>query len=147
MHTDAKTYRRYAQARARKSPLFRDMCIAYGTGGAICTFAQLLKNGFMTAGMPEEQAGTAVSVSLIGIAVLLTALGIFDRIAKRTGAGTLVPITGFANAMAASAVDTRSEGMIFGVGTNLFRIAGPVIGYGLAAGCVYGLVYWIVGLF
>lgn len=147
MHTDAKTYRRYAQARSRKSPLLRDMLFAYVSGGSICTVAQLLKNGYMVAGLEEETAGTAVSITLIAAAVLLTALGIFDRIAKRAGAGTLVPITGFANAVASSAIDARSEGFILGVGAKIFQIAGPVIGYGLLAGVVYGSIYWITTLF
>jgi len=147
MHTDAKTYRRYAQARSRKSPLLRDVLFAYVSGGTICTIAQLLKNGYMAAGLAEETAGSAVSITLIAAAVLLTALGIFDRIAKRTGAGTLVPITGFANAVASSAIDARSEGFVLGVGAKIFQIAGPVIGYGISAGVVYGSIYWITTLF
>ena len=144
MNTDAKTYRKYAAARAGKSPLLRDMGIAYLSGGGICTVAQLIKNGFLAYGLTEDMAGTAVSVTLVGIAVFLTALGWFDRIARRTGAGTLVPITGFANAVASSAIDARSEGFVLGVGAKLFQIAGPVIGYGLAAGSVYGMIYWIL---
>lgn len=147
MQTDAKTYRRYAKARARKSPLARDMLIAFVTGGLICTFAQGIKNGFLAAGLSEESAGCAVSVILIGIAVLLTAFGVFDRIARWTGAGTLVPITGFANAVASSAIDARSEGFIMGVGAKIFQIAGPVISYGLAAGVVYGVGYWLLSMF
>lgn len=146
MNTDAKTYRKYACARAKKSPLAKDMLTAFVSGGLICVLAQLLKNGYMAAGMTEDAAGTAVSVTLIGIAVLLTAFGIFDRIARHTGAGTLVPITGFANAVASSAIDARSEGFVMGVGAKIFQIAGPVITYGLSAGVVYGLVYWILGL-
>jgi len=146
MNTDARTYRRYAQARAKKSPLLRDMLTAYVTGGLICTLAQGIKNGYMALGMEEEAAGTALSVTLIGIAVLLTAFGVFDRIAKKAGAGTLVPITGFANAVASSAIDARSEGFIMGVRAKIFQIAGPVISYGLAAGMVYGLIYWLVRL-
>ncbi|MBR5444893.1 MAG: SpoVA/SpoVAEb family sporulation membrane protein [Clostridia bacterium] len=147
MQTDARTYRRYAKARAGKSPLVRDMITAFVTGGLLCVLAQGIKNGFLAAGLPEESAGCAVSVILIGIAVILTAFGVFDRIARRTGAGTLVPITGFANAVASSAIDARSEGFIMGVGAKVFQIAGPVIAYGLAAGTVYGLVYWFIGLF
>ena len=146
MQIDAKTYRRYAQARSRRSPLIRDMLCAYVFGGGICVLAQILKNGFMTAGLSEDSAGTAVSVSLIALAVVLTAFGLFDRIAKKAGAGTLVPITGFANAVASSAIDARSEGFIMGVGAKIFQIAGPVISYGLAAGTLYGLIYWILQL-
>lgn len=144
MQIDAKTYRKYAAARAKRSPLLRDMCVAYLSGGMLCLLAQLLQNGFAAMGLDKELSGTATSVCLIGAAVLCTALGIFDRIAKVTGAGTLVPITGFANAVSASAIDARSEGFVLGVGAKLFQIAGPVIGYGLSAGVVYGLVYWLL---
>ena len=96
--------------------------------------------------MTEESAGSAVSVSLIAAAILLTAFGCFDRIAKKAGAGTLVPITGFANAVASSAIDARSEGFVMGVGAKIFQIAGPVIAYGLAAGTVYGVIYWVISL-
>ncbi|MBQ8642933.1 MAG: SpoVA/SpoVAEb family sporulation membrane protein [Clostridia bacterium] len=146
MHTDAKTYRRYAQARSRKSPLLRDMLFAYVSGGSICVVAQFLKNIYLSLGMTEESAGSAVSVSLIAAAILLTAFGCFDRIAKKAGAGTLVPITGFANAVASSAIDARSEGFVMGVGAKIFPIAGPVIAYGLAAGTVYGVIYWVISL-
>lgn len=145
MQIDAKTYRQYAGARARKSPLCRDLCAAYLSGGLLCLAAQLLQNLFTAWGLSDDLSGTATSVCLIGAAVLCTALGIFDRIAKVTGAGTLVPITGFANAVSSSAIDARSEGFVLGVGAKLFQIAGPVIGYGLAAGVVYGLVYWFLG--
>lgn len=142
MQIDAKTYRSYAEARARKSPLRRDLCTAYLSGGLLCVCAQLLQNLFTVLGLSDDLSGTATSVCLIGLAVLCTALGIFDRIAKITGAGTLVPITGFANAVSSSAIDARSEGFILGVGAKLFQIAGPVIGYGLSAGVVYGLMYY-----
>lgn len=143
MQMEPKNYRKYAQARAKKSPLLRDICAAFVSGGVLCLFAQLLQNGFLAIGLPKDMAGTATSVCLIGAAVLLTALGLFDRIAKVTGAGTLVPITGFANAVSSSAIDARSEGFILGVGAKLFQIAGPVIGYGISAGVVYGIVYWL----
>lgn len=144
MQIEPKTYRKYAQARAKKSPLVRDICAAFVSGGTLCILAQLLQNGFTALGLDKDMAGTATSCTLIGVAVLLTALGLFDRIAKVTGAGTLVPITGFANAVSSSAIDARSEGFILGVGAKLFQIAGPVIGYGISAGVVYGIVYYFV---
>lgn len=147
MQVDAKTYRRYAQARAGRSPLWRDVGMAYLSGGLLCVAAQALNEGYMLLGLSKELSGTAVSCTLIGIAVLLTAFGQFDRVAKWTGAGTLVPITGFANAVSSSAIDARSEGFVLGVGAKLFQIAGPVIGYGLTAGVLYGLFYWVVCLF
>ncbi len=143
MNTDAKTYRRYADGRAKRSPLAADMLRAFVTGGFICVGAQLLKNGYLALGLTEELAGTGVSVTLIGVAVLLTAFGVFDKCAKFAGAGTLVPITGFANAVAASAIDSRSEGFVMGVGAKVFQIAGPVLAYGLGTGVLYGFVYWL----
>lgn len=144
MQIEPKTYRKYAQGRAKKSPLVRDICAAFFSGGALCTMAQLIQNAFTAFGLDKDMAGTATSCTLIGAAVLLTALGLFDRIAKVTGAGTLVPITGFANAVSSSAIDARSEGFILGVGAKLFQIAGPVIGYGISAGVIYGVVYFLI---
>ena len=147
MNTDPKTYQKYVNARAKKSPLGRDILHAFVIGGGICTFAQLLKNLYQTLGMEEEPAGTLVSVTLVGLAVLLTALGVFDKIAKCAGAGTLVPITGFANAVASPAIDCKNEGFVLGLGAKMFTIAGPVIVYGTVASVVYGLIYWISTLF
>ena len=97
--------------------------------------------------MEKDDAAALVSVSLVFLTALLTGLGIFDNIAKWAGAGTLVPITGFANAVAAPAIDTKGEGFILGVGAKIFSIAGPVILYGMAAGTVYGVIYWIINTF
>jgi len=144
MNTDLKTYRRYADGRAKKSPVIKDAVWAFLSGGIICTAAQWIKNSLVLWDISEKTAGTLVSVILIGVAEVLTAFGIFDKIAKHTGAGTLVPITGFANGIASSAIDARSEGFIMGVGAKMFQIAGPVIVYGLSAGVVYGIIYWML---
>ncbi|MBE6568733.1 MAG: SpoVA/SpoVAEb family sporulation membrane protein [Ruminococcaceae bacterium] len=146
MNTDLKTYKRYAQGRAKKSPVIRDCIWAFCSGGGICVFAQWIKNGLLSGGTEEKTAGMLVSVILIGIASILTAFGVFDKIAKHTGAGTLVPITGFSNGISSSAIDARSEGFVLGVGAKMFQIAGPVILYGLSTGVIYGMIYWIIGL-
>ena len=148
MNTDPKTYRRYAKNRAKKSPLWRDMTIAFFSGGAVCLFAEGVRNMllFYMPQLSEETAGMFVSMLLIAIAVLITASGHFDDIARHCGAGTLVPITGFANAVASSAIDAKSEGFILGVGAKIFQIAGPVILYGVSASVVYGILYWIGSL-
>ena len=96
--------------------------------------------------LPDRDAGTLTSISVVGIAALLTALGLFDKIAQFAGAGTLVPITGFANAVASPAIDSRSEGLVLGIGTKIFSVAGPVLLYGTLAGAVYGIVYYIAGM-
>ncbi len=143
MNTDSEQYKKYAAKRAKKSPLARNCLRAFLVGGGICTGAELLHSLYESRGMSEENSAALVSVTLIFLTALLTGLGVFDRIAKFAGAGTLVPITGFANAVASPAIDTKGEGYILGVGTKIFSIAGPVILYGTAAGALYGVIYWI----
>lgn len=147
MHTDSENYKRYVNARAKKSPLAKDCVRAFLTGGIICTGAQGLLTLYKSWGMEKDDAAALVSVSLVFLTALLTGLGVFDNIAKWAGAGTLVPITGFANAVSAPAIDTKGEGFVLGVGAKIFSIAGPVILYGMAAGTVYGVIYWIIQTF
>lgn len=147
MNIDKKTYRKYADGRAKKSPLFLDALRAFLVGGGICVLGQLLGDLYQLAGADEKAAGTLTSSTLILLAALLTGLGVFDKIASFAGAGTLVPITGFANSVVAPAIDARTEGLVLGVGANMFQIAGPVVVYGTVAGVIYGVVYWIVGMF
>ena len=142
MNIDNETYKRYADARAKKSPILKNCLWAFCSGGIICAIGHWLRGMWMGFGLSGDNAGMMTSVTLIFAAVLLTGVGIFDSIAKHTGAGTLVPITGFANAIASSAIDTRSEGYILGVGAKIFTIAGPVILYGISAGVIYGVIYW-----
>ena len=127
--------------------MWRDCFNAFWIGGLICALGQLLQNGFLALGMEKNDAPTAVSMTLVVLSAVLTGLSLYDDIAKHAGAGTLVPITGFANSIAASAVEFRTEGFILGVGAKMFTIAGPVIVYGVSASVVYGLIYWITTLF
>lgn len=147
MNIDKKTYKKYATAHAPKSPVVPDCIKAFCVGGAICAFAELLTNSYMMLGMEKDDAGTLTSVTLIFLAALCTGIGIFDKIAKFAGAGTLVPITGFANSVVSPAIDTKSEGLVLGVGSKIFTVAGPVLLYGTLAGALYGVIYYIVGLF
>lgn len=148
MEMSPETYRRYADARAPHSPLVKDCLHAFLIGGLICCVAQGLTTLYTdVAGLSMESAGTLTSVTLVFIAALLTGLGVFDDIAKVAGAGTLVPITGFANAVVSSAIDSRAEGYVLGVGAKIFTVAGPVLLYGTVAGAIYGVITWIVGLF
>ncbi len=147
MNEDKQNYKRYAEGRAKKSPLFADCVKAFLSGGAICAGAEGLKTWYTSMGLDKTDAGTLVSCTLIFVAALLTGVGVFDRIAKHTGAGTLVPITGFANAVVSCGVDAKTEGFILGVGANMFKIAGPVIVYGISTGTVYGIIYWCVSNF
>lgn len=142
-----QTYKKYAEARAPHSDTPKNSVKAFLFGGAICSAAEGLKTLYTAVlRLPEDDAGLLVSVTLIFIAVLLTGLGVFDKIAKHAGAGTLVPITGFANAVASPAIDSRGEGAILGVGAKIFTVAGPVLLFGTLAGAVYGVIYWIYGL-
>ena len=146
MNMDNKAYGKFVKARAPKSPIFRDCMRAFCIGGLICSFAQALLEVFLALKMTEENAKALVPVTLIFLAAFLTGLGVFDDIAKFAGAGTLVPITGFANAVAAPAIDDKSEGLIMGVGAQMFTIAGPVIVYGILTSVLYGFFYWLGGV-
>ena len=132
---------------APKSPLWKDCLNAFLIGGLICLLGQLAMSGYQAMGLEEKAASTAASMSLVALSALLTGLSLYDDIAKYAGAGTLVPITGFANAISAPAIEFKTEGFVLGVGAKMFTIAGPVIVYGVAASVVYGLIYWIATLF
>ena len=133
-------YSRYVEQKAKPSPIWKNLTWAFCTGGLICTGGQALLNLYRGCGLSEGDAGTAVSVTIIFLAALFTGLGWFDRLAKHAGAGTLVPITGFANAVVSPALEFRSEGLVMGVGGRMFAIAGPVLAYGISAAVLYGLV-------
>ncbi|MBQ3064597.1 MAG: SpoVA/SpoVAEb family sporulation membrane protein [Clostridia bacterium] len=148
MNMDNKSYARFVRARAPRSPIARNCLWAFLVGGGICLLGEGLNQIFTrAAGMTTDTAGTVTAIILIFIAVALTGIGLFDRIARFAGGGTLVPITGFANAVASSAIDARAEGFVLGVGAKIFTVAGPVLLYGTAAGALYGLIYWLSGIF
>ena len=137
-----KEYGKLVEDMAPKSPIFRDCFNAFWIGGLICVIGQFFINRYASLGLDKEMAGTAASMTLVALSALLTGLSLYDNIAKHAGAGTLVPITGFANSIAAPAVEFKTEGMILGTAAKMFTIAGPVIVYGLSASVVYGLIYW-----
>ncbi|MBQ6702178.1 MAG: stage V sporulation protein AC [Clostridia bacterium] len=147
MANQKSDYQIYADRTAKKSPILLDCCKAFTVGGGICAFAELLYKLYSKTSLSEDTVKICVPVTLIFITALLTGLGVFDKIAKHAGAGTLVPITGFANAVVSPALDTKTEGYILGVGAKMFIIAGPVIVYGTVASVVYGVVYWVTTLF
>lgn len=147
MNIGKENYKRYADARAPKSPIIKNCINAFLVGGLICVIAEALTQLYSGPfGMEKEEAGAVSAITLVFFAVLLTGLGIFDKIAKFAGAGTLIPITGFANAVVSPAMDSFSEGPVLGVGAKIFTVAGPVLLYGTLAGAIYGVIYWIVGL-
>ena len=148
MNMTKETYKKYADSRAPKSPFVKDCLRAFLVGGLICCIGQALTDIYTKlCGMEKQDAGTLTAATLVLAAAILTGLGVFDRIAKFAGAGTLVPITGFANAVVSPAIDSKSEGLILGVGAKIFTVAGPVLLYGTLAGAVYGVIYWITTLF
>ena len=141
-----KQYAKLVQDTCPPSPIGKDCFHAFWIGGSICLLGQLIMAGFQALGLDSQSAGTAASISLIGLSAFLTGLSLYDNLAKHAGAGTLVPITGFANAITAPAIEFKTEGFILGVGAKMFTIAGPVIVYGLATSVVYGIVLYVMGL-
>lgn len=140
-------YNAYVQAKAKPSPMGKNLVWAFLVGGGICLVGQGLMDWYKALGLGVEAAGTAVSVTLIFVTALLTGIGIFDSFAKHAGAGTLVPITGFANAVVAPAMEFKQEGMVTGTAVKLFTVAGPVLVYGISASVIYGLLLWLTRIF
>ena len=145
MNMDKKTYQKYVKAHAPKSPLPMDCTRAFLIGGGICALGEGISvlYGKIDA-FTKDDVGTLTAASLVFLSVLLTALGVYDNIAKFAGAGTLVPITGFANAVASPAIDSRAEGFVLGVGAKIFTVAGPVLLYGTVTGALYGVFYYFI---
>lgn len=144
MSVSPNEYKKMSDKAVPPTNELRNLCGAFLIGGVICTIGQVLTDIYKAAGAGSLAAGTLCSVSLIFISAVLTALGVYDKIAKFGGGGTLVPITGFANAVVSPAMEFKTEGFVLGVGVKMFSIAGPVIVYGVSASVVYGIVYWIL---
>ena len=142
-----RDYQKLVEQKSPRSPILKDCVNAFWIGGLICLLGQALLWGYGKLELDKQAASTATSMSLVALSALLTGLSVYDDIAKHAGAGTLVPITGFANSVVAPAVEFKTEGFILGVGAKMFTIAGPVIVYGVSASVVYGLIYWITTLF
>ena len=147
MKVSKKQYDKMVKKASPPSPKIKNFVLAYTIGGLICVIGQLFKELYVYLGLSEDVVKMLVPVTLIFLAAVLTALKVFDNIAKFAGAGTLVPITGFANAVVSPAIEYKKEGFVLGVGANMFKIAGPVIVYGTVASVVYGIIYWITTLF
>ena len=145
MDMTPKEYQAYVKQKAPKSPVAKNTLLAFLTGGAICVIGQLILNAYTGMGLDKTDAGTATSVTLVFLSAVATGLGLYTRLARFAGAGTLVPITGFANAVASPAVDFKSEGLVTGTAVKMFSIAGPVIVFGVAASVAYGAVLMLLG--
>ena len=135
-----REYGEYIKQISPKSRHMQNMLRAFVSGGSLCCVGQAFYYAFGALGVPDDMRGTAVSISMVALGVLLTGIGVYDRMAKFAGAGTLVPITGFANAVSAPAIEFRSEGLTTGTCVKMFSIAGPVIAYGVSASVIYGLI-------
>lgn len=142
----AKAYETYAKGFTPSPPYLKNCLWAFFTGGGICTLAYFVNNLLMEGGMKETDAQTLVTIGIIVIAQLLTALGPFDTIAKTAGAGVIVPISGFANSMVAPAMEYKKEGLVLGAGAKLFTVAGPVLVCGITSATLVGVIYWLAGL-
>lgn len=137
-----KEYQEYVSKKQQKSPIIKDTVLAFVIGGIICVIGQLITEVWTALGLDEESAGAATSASLVFLSILLTALNLYNKIGRYGGAGTLVPITGFANAVASPAIDFKAEGIVTGMAAKMFVVAGPVIVFGTVASVVYGVIYW-----
>ena len=135
-----QAYQQYVQEKMKKSPIWKDVCLAFIIGGAICVLGQAIQNGWAALGLSRQDAGTATSCSLVALSSLLTGLNLYNKLARFGGAGTLVPITGFSNAVTSPALDFKSEGFVTGMAAKMFTVAGPVITFGTLASVVYGIV-------
>ena len=146
MDMSPKEYQAYVKQKAKKSPIVKDILLAFLIGGGICVLGQLIQNGWAAAGLNQEDAGTATSCSLVLLSALLTGLNLYNKIARFGGAGTLVPITGFANAVVSPAIDFKSEGFVTGMAAKMFTVAGPVIVFGTVASVLYGIILQVFQL-
>ncbi len=143
---EKKSFNKKAEKYSPKRNIFKDCAFAFVTGGIICMLGQGIGDAAKMLGVSEENVKILIPCSLVVLSSLLTGFGLYGKIAKYAGAGTLVPITGFANAISSIAIDSKSEGMIFGVGANMFKIAGPVIVYGTLTSTILGIIYYIIQL-
>ena len=145
MDMTPKEYQQYVQEKSKKSPILKDVVLAFVIGGLICVVGQAIQNGWSAAGLSEEDAGTATSCTLVLLSALLTGFNLYSRLARFGGAGTLVPITGFANAVVSPAIDFKSEGFVTGMAAKMFTVAGPVIVFGTLASAIYGVILMLLG--
>lgn len=147
MNISNEEYEKLTKQRSNNSKMTRTIPMAFVVGGLICTLGEALLNVYAMVGLSRDDSAALTSMTLVFLSILFTGLEWYDRIAQHAGAGTLVPITGFANAVASPALDFKSEGYVLGLGAKMFVIAGPVIVYGISASVIYGIIYYIVGLF
>ena len=140
-------YSTYVESKAKKSPIFKNIVWAFLVGGLICTIGQLITNLFLSWGFSKDDATMVCTISLIFLGAFLTAINVYSKIGQHAGAGSIIPITGFSNSVVAPAIEFKTEGYVLGLGANMFKIAGPVLVYGITSSVFVGLIYWIIKLF
>lgn len=141
---DKKQYVNYVEAKADKSTIFKNCVLAFTVGGFICIIGQIIKDICIANGFDELTSGAITSSSLIFIGALLTSLKLYKKIGKHAGAGSIVPITGFSNSIVSPAIEYKSEGYVLGIGSNMFKVAGPVLVYGISTSVIVGFIYWLI---
>ena len=144
MEISKQEYQKYVQDRAESSPIVKNCALAFVFGGGICVLGQAVMDGWTAMGLEKTDAGTATSICLVFLSVLLTGLNLYNKLGRYGGAGTLVPITGFANAVASPAIDFKSEGLITGMAAKMVTVAGPVIVFGVTASIIYGVILMLL---
>ncbi len=144
MEISKQEYQKYVQDRAKNSPIVKNCALAFVIGGGICVLGQAIMDGWMAMGLEKTDAGTATSICLVFLSVLLTGMNVYNKLGRYGGAGTLVPITGFANAVASPAIDFKSEGLVTGMAAKMFTVAGPVIVFGVTASVLYGVILMLL---
>ncbi len=140
-------YKDYVEEKAKKSPIFKDVLLAFISGGVICIIGQIIMNIFLYYNVEKESATAFTSIILIFIGAFLTSINVYSTIGKYCGAGSAIPITGFSNSIVSPAIEFKTEGRILGLGANMFKIAGPVLVYGISTSVIVGFIYWIIKLF
>lgn len=144
MEISKQEYQKFVQDRAKSSPVVKNCALAFVFGGVICVLGQAIMDGWTALGLEKTDAGTATSVCLVFLSVLLTGMNLYNKLGRYGGAGTLVPITGFANAVASPAIDFKSEGLVTGMAAKMFTVAGPVIVFGVTASVIYGVILMLL---
>lgn len=139
-----KEYSDFVDTKAKKSKLFKNMFMAFLVGGIICIIGQIITNVALYYGVEKKQATIICTISLIFLGAFLTALKIYEKLGKIAGAGSVIPITGFSNSIVSPAIEYKTEGYILGIGANMFKVAGPVLVYGITTSGIIGLIYWII---
>lgn len=140
-------YKDYVEEKSKKSPIFKDVLLAFISGGVICIIGQIIMNIFLYYNVEKESAAAFTSIILIFIGAFLTSINVYSTIGKYCGAGSAIPITGFSNSIVSPAIEFKTEGRILGLGANMFKIAGPVLIYGISTSVIVGFIYWIIKLF